>query len=64
MKLILKRVERPGDIHGPFALHTEDGTILPSQLSTNMASDGQGPVRLIVVFTVDGLNLVVEGDPA
>lgn len=63
MKLILKRVERPGEVPGPFALHTEDGKMLPCQVSTSMDSCGGGhPVKLTVIFTVDGDNIKVEGD--
>jgi hypothetical protein len=48
---------------GPFALHTEDGQVLPCQVRTSMDSVGRHePVRLTVIFTVDGKNLLVEGD--
>lgn len=46
----------------PFALFTEPGEQPPCQVSTAMASDGSGPVKLTVVFEVDGRGLVVEGD--
>ena len=50
--------------NGPFALHTEDGQILPCQVSTTMKSSGRfDPVQLTVTFTVDGTNIRVEGDP-
>lgn len=63
MKLILKRVERDGEILGPFALHAEDGQMLPCQVSTSMESTGGGrPVKLTVTFTVDGDQIKVEGD--
>lgn len=47
---------------GPFALHAENGEILPCQISTSMDSKGGEPVTLTVTFTVDGRDLVVEGD--
>lgn len=50
------------DHQTPFALHTEDGAVLPNQLSTTLHSEPGQPVRLTVVFTVDGNNLAVEGD--
>lgn len=46
----------------PFALHTENGAVLPNQLSTTLHSEPGQPVRLTVVFTVDGDHLKVEGD--
>lgn len=46
----------------PFALHTEDGRILPCQASTTLHSEHGDVVRLTVVFTVDGDSLAVEGD--
>ena len=76
MKLILKRIEETATIQslseveprrlaigkpGPFALHTEDGQILPCQVSTNMASSHNG-CELTVVFTLDGDKIKVEGD--
>lgn len=63
MKLVLKRIVRESDIPGGFALHTEDGVALPCQVSTSMTSAGQQPVQLTVVFTVNGRDLIVEGDP-
>ena len=78
MKLVLKRIEKTVEVTalsdpeprhvnagypGPFALHTEDGQVLPCQVSTNMESSRGEPVRLTVVFNVDGRDLVVEGDP-
>lgn len=77
MKLVLKRIEKtvevtalpdPESRHvntgypGPFALHTEDGQVLPCQISTNMESSVGEPVLLTVMFTVNGRDLVVEGD--
>ncbi|WP_225773306.1 hypothetical protein [Pseudomonas sp. Marseille-Q5115] len=78
MKLILKRIERrasppPSRIErnlpdmkeqgGPFALHTEDGEVLPCQVRTTMTSaTGWEPVELTVVFRVDGKQLTVVGD--
>ena len=50
------------DIPGPFALHTEDGKILPCQISTVMGSEHGEPVRLTVTFLVDGNKIRVEGD--
>lgn len=47
---------------GPFALHTEDGQMLPCQVSTSMNSEGRGPVRLTVTFTVDGDKIKIIGD--
>lgn len=49
-------------IPGPFALHTEDGQILPLQASTSMESDHTNVVRLIVTFVVDGDKIRIEGD--
>lgn len=46
----------------PFALHTEDGQVLPCQASTTLHSAPGDVVRLTVVFTVDGDSLAVEGD--
>lgn len=78
MKLVLRRIERTveatsvsdtGQRHyptgqpGPFALHTDDGTLLPCQVSTSLDSSGCGhPVRLTVTFTVDGDRIRVQGD--
>ncbi|PNG87567.1 hypothetical protein [Pseudomonas putida] len=50
------------DHQAPFALHSEDGAVLPNQLSTTLHSEPGQPVRLTVVFTVDGNKLTVEGD--
>ena len=50
------------DREAPFALHTEDGLVLPRQLSTTLHSEPGQPVRLTVVFMVDGSDLAVEGD--
>lgn len=50
------------DTSSPFALHTEAGEVLPCQVSTTMHSEAGGPVRLTVVFTVNGEGLMVEGD--
>ncbi|MGO2711586.1 hypothetical protein [Pseudomonas helleri] len=47
---------------GPFALHTEDGQILPGQVSTSMNSEPGVPVKLTVTFTVDGDKITVQGD--
>lgn len=46
----------------PFALFTDSGEQLPCQVSTSMASTGEGFVKLTVVFEVDGRGLMVEGD--
>jgi hypothetical protein len=76
MKLILKRIEKPVDVNalsdleprhipcaGPFGLHTEDGELLPCQVSTSMDSRAGGhPVTLTVTFTVDGNQIKVQGD--
>ncbi|NWB20096.1 hypothetical protein HX824_05760 [Pseudomonas sp. D4002] len=76
MKLILKRIEKTVPIQalcdaepkhvgigelGPFALHTEDGQILPCQVSTSMASE-RSTCELTVVFKLDGDKIKVEGD--
>jgi len=50
------------DQQSPFALHTENGTVLPNQLSTTLHSEPGQPARLTVVFTVDGDRLKVEGN--
>lgn len=50
------------DEQSPFALHTVDGVVLPSQVSTTLHSEPGQPVRLTVVFIVDGNKLAVEGD--
>lgn len=50
------------DLKSPFALHTEDGRVLPNQVSTTLHSEPGQPVRLTVVFTVDGDQLKVKGD--
>ncbi|MDD0974964.1 hypothetical protein [Pseudomonas fontis] len=52
---------KPGGC-SPFALHAESGEVLPCQVSTTMISEPGEPVRLTVVFTVDGDKLVVQGD--
>lgn len=44
-----------------FALHTDTGEQLPCQVSTSMLSEVSGPVRLTVVFIVDGDKIRVEG---
>jgi hypothetical protein len=44
-----------------FALHTDAGEQLPCQVSTSMLSEASGPVRLTVVFIVDGDKIRVEG---
>lgn len=78
MKLVLMRIEQtveatslsdteprlyPTGQPGPFALHTEDGALLPCQVSTSLDSSGGGhPVRLTVTFTVDGDRIRVQGD--
>lgn len=78
MKLVLRRIERtveatslsdveprhyPSGMPGPFALHTEDGTMLPCQVSTNLGSSAVGhPVTLTVTFIVDGHQIRVQGD--
>ncbi|KFE50132.1 hypothetical protein [Pseudomonas syringae] len=79
MKLILKRVGedsrqyQPITSHHnpeqlpdsrPFALCTENGQQLPGQQTTSMTSDGDGMVKLTVVFRVDGTQVLVEGDTA
>lgn len=45
----------------PFALHMEDGTVLPNQVSTTLHSEPGQPAQVTVVFTVDGDRLVVQG---
>ena len=45
----------------PFALHTEDGEVLPRQISASMTSEPGGPVTVTVVFLVDGDRVSVEG---
>lgn len=79
MKLVLKRIEGTIEatslsdseprhyktgLPGPFALHTEDGALLPCQVSTSLeSSGGRGhPVSLTVTFTVDGDQIRVQGD--
>ncbi|MFJ2981205.1 MULTISPECIES: hypothetical protein [unclassified Pseudomonas] len=54
----------PGErrLESPFALHAEDGSVLPNQISTTLHSEPGQPVRLTVVFMVDGNKLAVEGD--
>jgi hypothetical protein len=47
--------------HALFALHTEDGQVLPCQVSTNLASVPGDLVHLTVVFAVNGDDLRVEG---
>ena len=49
------------DEQSPFGLHTEDGQLLPCQVSTTMKSEAGGLVHLTVVFVVDGKSLRVEG---
>jgi hypothetical protein len=46
----------------PYALHTEDGQMLPCQVSTVVTSEPNSPVRLTVTFTVDGDKIKVQGD--
>ena len=46
----------------PYALHSEDGQMLPCQVSTIMSSEPNSPVRLTVTFTVDGDRVRVQGD--
>lgn len=77
MKLILKRVgEDPRlmrtledgreyrDIPDPrpLALCAESGEQLPCQISTSLNSSGDHPLRVTVVFDVDGNNVVIQGD--
>lgn len=62
--LITRRPERESIDDRPFALCTEDGQQLPGQQSTSMTSDGDGMVKLTVVFRVDGRHVLVEGDKA
>jgi hypothetical protein len=50
------------ELPAPFALHTEDGQMLPCQVSTSMNSDGGAPVKLTVTFIVDGDKVKVQGD--
>lgn len=79
MKLVLKRVEPRLDASSldeirtvsgektnnrPFALHTEDGQVLPCQISSIMVSEPCKMVELTVKFIIDGKNLRLEGDPA
>jgi hypothetical protein len=48
-----------------FALYTEDGQMLPCQVSTTMHSEaGDGMPRLTVTFNVNGRDLIVEGHSA
>jgi hypothetical protein len=55
--VLLERQER-----ALFALHTEDGQMLPCQVSTSLNSQaGNGLPSLTVTFNVDGRDLVVEG---
>ena len=46
----------------PYALHTEDGQMLPCQVSTIMNSEPNSPVHLTVTFMVDGDRVRVQGD--
>jgi hypothetical protein len=75
VKLIFKRIrpafiatakfddgERDVTQLAPFALYTEDGEVLPCQISTCMLSEPNSLVRLTVVFEVNGRDLIVEGD--
>ncbi|SEE13532.1 hypothetical protein [Pseudomonas coleopterorum] len=48
----------------PFALHTEDGQVLPCQSSTTIVSLPCSAVELTVKFIIDGKKLRLEGDPA
>ena len=50
------------ELPGLFALHAEDGQMLPCQVSTSMDSKYGEPVRLTVTFVVDGKKIRVEGD--
>lgn len=77
MRLVLKRIERAVEatslsdsepqhyltgMPGPFALHTEDGQLLPCQVRTDMSSEPCGPVTLTVTFRLDGDKIKVQGD--
>lgn len=64
MKLILKRYgEKPEGLDGrPFALHTEDGEILPCQVSTSLNSSHSEYPTVTVVFQAVGDQLIIEGD--
>lgn len=64
MKLILKRYgEKPEGLDGrPFALHTEDGEILPCQVSTALNSSADGVPTVTVIFQAVGEDLIIQGD--
>jgi len=75
MKLVLKRAGAdPRSViplsdfgrrvvdHRPFALHDEQGSILPCQVSTSTGSDSDGSPILTVVFRMDGQDLLIQGD--
>lgn len=64
MKLILKRCgEKPKGIDGrPWALHSEDGQLLPCQVSVTLHSTADECPKVAVVFQAIGGDFVIEGD--
>ncbi|MGN8346354.1 hypothetical protein ACLEJQ_22395 [Pseudomonas sp. SMV71] len=57
-KLVLARSER-----GVYILFTEDGKVLPKQISTQLVAERSGLQKLIVTFACDGDGIRVIGDP-
>jgi hypothetical protein len=53
---------RKGIDDRPMALHTEDGEMLPRQVSAVLHNEAGAPPRLVVTFTVDGSDVIVQGD--
>jgi hypothetical protein len=47
---------------GPFALHTEDGQILPCQLITEVRSEPGRVPTLTVTFQLDGDRIKFQGE--
>ena len=56
-KLVLARSE-----HGLFMLFTDDGKVLPNQVSAELVSTYGEPQKLIVTFVCDGEGIRVNGD--
>ena len=46
----------------PLALFDESGELLPCQISTSLISSSDCPLRVTVVFDVDGNNISIQGD--
>jgi hypothetical protein len=77
MKLVLKRVgddprllRKYGDGRSyrdipdtrPLALFVEGGEQLPCQISSSLISTADAPLRLTIVFGVDGNKISIQGD--